>query len=508
MDNITKNVVNKSLFDDAKRIIVYPQLYYISFTKTGYMNVKSCVLGRDTENLVPISAVRNNIYFGPDKFRKAWEEHGCYDYTSNLIPGKKFHIEIGITKTSLEVSNTRSIKIQETCFLPNNEQKIFTTESKTSHKICLQDSAFIIIDPSYAAPAYVFQIKALQEKDPINFILKSNMIYDLLSVNHYNGYYDSRFEVYDIETITSSMIESRILSPLDKIKDIKKLMAKEKIHYNDQGDVIYYYCKDTGVHMKRIDTKNSEYDYDYRLVTYTGSKITDNNIISDIHIYGNDNHLIVDNMYEAVDEYISDDNTPIMKSLNYTHKIYNDSMTLIYTIRDGIAENMDMDECKGREKRYRKEDWSGKVSKYPLNRDVAVYDNGIALIQDRFVNTWKFTFNNQQPIYEITYDNDLCTTSYQIPINKSVFTLHANNIKYTNAAGINYSGIIEIGTHSSHMLKSYKDDLSYIEFDTSNGSIKSAISDVYSAHPDYVYIRDKFGVPHKYTPNTIGFWIM
>lgn len=375
-----------------------------------------------------------------------------------------------------------------------NEKNI--TETNYQHNLLLDMNDHYILNiiypVSYSAP--IIRIYKSDADEKIN----NYPIYSLYDIDKhvitevYNSLTDSKVNTKKtvIKTVNNSCILP--LSVLDISEKIfnNSIASKETITYNENGEVVKYYNRDSKVYMNRIyngDTIIEAVYCDDILINYF-EKYTKNNEYHCInHLDYFSNHIIV-----------SDDNSSITTteiSMNGEAK----KITNKY-ISEPIYEF------------YKDESNNNNISVYIKDSgDTIVYfnDHGIYKIYSKMNREGKITDQiNTITTFRSDTEKIVSITYYDTDTIESVYFDSEENIAFKNCmkkdgsfisfTSNNYFSTINSYRSENGSLYEYQDSDFSIEL-YGDGVVEKFVSVLYGdVPPDNIYLRDIFGIPQLF----------
>lgn len=497
-DIFKRKIVHQILFGNENPM-VKPSLHLLFIDDDKNLHTYSCSLCINNNIISKVSAIKIGYKGG-----KSYDNCINYKYNySAILNDLDFAITINNDNAD---KNTRKIEAKSSYHVNDTTTKIFEVEDSSEYEESFfGKNAFIIIIPERANPPYIYQInRYIGYPFTIDYILE-NMIYDLILSKGPQGYYDSRFsEIYSSEIIKKSYRTNGIMTGENIFKSVENIIKAEEIKADEAGEVIYYYNSDNGIKMIRTyhsdDHKSfSESIYvNDSLIRYIDVLSTDKDITIDI---SHQNKII---METTSDKSIDETNSYIIKDI-YQKTMVESTYLNGYMINCVQKDNSDYNE------HLIMEELAGNIIKYK-------YDDGSYIDTKKLDNSFVTRYYDNKGILNYTEVVEMDPDTGCTKTNKDVMVPNATpDMGYHSILSIvcqgeesnfetcNYNYYKKITDNVVYFL----DNFASFNIDLRTGKVKYSGSIYYIDPKDPVYIRDQFGIPHKYTYNSkIKLWTL
>lgn len=474
MNNPKISITNTLLFGEDSR--KHPAIHLLHFTESALIS-RSAILVKNKDGSIALGSAEKIKEAGFNTKFFDIQKRGWVYFFNTDIRNQNIKIELSLSEAALNKKKVQtSVRIYSTIYKPNDFTKEFSTEGKAKHKASIFDSTFVVIVPATDAIPYVIQVPGIKTAN--DFL--GTKIAELLTSKLYakNMLFDSRELLVDIKE-TKSYNNIPILNPLDLYGPLHTKMKSEEIIYNKDGEVIYYNCPESKISMgiTKIGTKVTETTY------FDGRIVRQLSIRKDI--------------FTARNRIIFSDAKKGDRSILYTNEHDSKYDMQLTCHKMDIVLHFD----------------SGKLSTKSQNpTDTILYDEADDAFIYKKINQKSVFDHNSEQLNVYLYNNN-----EDFLIEKSIIRgtqcfyyneidgmiLVSSERNYTSDA----SSLI-LSTHTANNIHIYKqynmyqclvhyqDDFCKVNFDPVTGEIIKLESHLYT--PDSLYIRDRYGVPHKY----------
>lgn len=498
-DIFKRKIVHQILFGNDNPM-ARPSLHLLFIDDDKNLRTYSCNL-----------CINNNIISKASAIKIGYKEGKSYDNYINYkynFSGILNDLDLSITINNDNADKIiRKIEAKSSYHVNDTTTKIFEIEDSSDYEESFfKNNAFIIIIPKRANPPYIYQIdRNISSPFTIDYILE-NMIYDLILSKDNQGYYDSRFsEIYSSEIIKKFYRTNGIMAAENIFKSVENIIKAEEIKTDEDGEVIRYYNSDNGIKMIRTYYSNDHKSFSESIyvndslirciyVSSTGKDITIN--------ISHQNKIIIET---TSDESIDKTNSYIIKDI-YQKTIVESTYLNGYMINCIQKDNSDYnehliaEELAGNIIKYKYDDGSYIDTKKLSNSFVTRYYDNKGILNYTEVLEMNPDTGDTKTIKEVMVPNITPDTKYHSILNT---TCQGKETEFKTCNNYYYKKNI------TDNVVNFLDNFTSFNIDLRTGKVKYNGSIYYIDPKDPAYIRDQFGIPHKYTYNSkIKLWAL